>query len=652
MRNSAKGRGYTTLFMHPDSALSTQALEANDSHRHNGATRALMVGALGVVFGDIGTSPLYALRECFGAHHNIQVNVDNVLGILSLVLWSQILIISVKYLGIVMRADNKGEGGILALSALLVTASRNWRLWTPVAAIGVFGAALFLGDGFITPPVSILGAMEGLKVVSPNFERFIVPLTVVILTALFMVQKKGTSVVGRAFGPIMLLWFTLLAVFGAMSIWHAPQVLQAFNPWYAVQFFLHNGWNAFFTMSSVFLAITGGEALYADMGHFGRMPIRNAWFLVVMPALAINYLGQGALLLTNPAAISNPFYLLAPSWALPFVIIIATAAAIIASQAVISGVFSISRQAINLGYLPRLRVLHSSEEEIGQVYLPAMNWLLFVGTVLLVIGFKSSSALAGAYGIAVASDMVMVSIMVILLMRATTWPHKHAITAALSFIVLIELTFFCSNLLKFFDGGWLPLLIAGVAFMLMSTWHEGRKNLNWLLTTQQISTRDFLSSLEKDPPRRAPGTAVYMVSEASGVPRALTQNLRFNGVLHERNLLVTFTSADVPSIPSDERVSIQTIAPGLYRVIARYGFMETPSIISTLRAAGDKGLEFKPDETTYVVGRENPLITMNSGMPIWRKRLFAIMGRNAQLAAVHYGVPTHRVIEIGSQVRL
>jgi KUP system potassium uptake protein len=621
-------------------------------HDHQGNSRALMLGALGVVFGDIGTSPLYALRECFAGHNQLTVNIGNVLGILSLIFWAQVLIISVKYLLIVMRASNKGEGGILALSTLLVTASQNWRLWTPVAAIGVFGAALFLGDGFITPAISVLSAMEGLGVASPKLERFIVPGAVLILTLLFMVQKRGTGAIGRAFGPIMMVWFSMLATLGLLSILKSPQVLQAINPLYAVQFFINNGWIGFITLSSVFLAITGGEALYADMGHFGREPIRNVWFIAVFPALTLNYFGQGALLLTDATAISNPFYLLAPSWALPFMIMMATAATVIASQAVISGVFSIARQAINLGYLPRLKVRHSSENEIGQVYLPTMNWLLFTGTVLLVLGFRSSSSLAGAYGIAVASDMVVASIMVIMLMRAVNWRYRRLITVALSFIVLIEVGFFFSNMLKFFDGGWLPLLIAAIAFLLMSTWHLGRKNLNWLLTTEQTKTRDFLKVLETDPPRRVPGTAIYMVGEASGIPRALTQNLRFNGVLHERNLLFTFTSADVPRVTAEDRITLQTLAPGLYRVIARYGFMETANIVSALRAAENKGLEYKPEETTYVVGRENPLITSSPGMSIWRKRLFAIMGRNAQLAAVHYGVPPHRVIEIGSQVRL
>ncbi len=611
-----------------------------------------MLGALGVVFGDIGTSPLYALRECFLAHRDIAIASANIYGVLSLIFWSLLLIIALKYVGIVMRADNKGEGGVLALSTLLVGASRNWRLWTPVAALGLFGAALFLGDGFITPAISVLSAMEGISVASPEFERFIVPGSIAILTILFVVQKHGTGAMGRAFGPIMVVWFVTLATLGLLSVLKTPQILQALNPYYAVQFFTNNGWAGFATLSSVFLAITGGEALYADMGHFGRTPIRNAWFTVALPALILNYLGQGALLLREPDAISNPFYLLAPSWALPIMIVLATAATVIASQALISGVFSVAHQAINLGYLPRLKVRHSSEEEIGQVYLPSMNWLLFTGTVLLVMGFGSSGALANAYGIAVSSSMVMVSIMLILLLRSVQWRFHKLITTALIITALIEICFFIANMMKFFSGGWLPLAVGAGAYLLMSTWYEGRKNLNWLLTTQQISTREFLSSLEKDPPRRAPGTAVYLVGEASGIPRPLTQNLRFNGVLHERNLLFTFSSADVPSIPADERITVQIVAPGLYRVVARYGFMETPSITSALRAASDKGLEYKPDETTYVVGRENPVITMSSGMPTWRKRLFAIMGRNAQLAAVHFGVPPHRVIEIGSQVRL
>jgi len=631
---------------------STAESAPHGTHQNNGASKALIIGALGVVFGDIGTSPLYALGTCFGEQGHLEVNSLNVLGILSLIFWAQTLIISLKYVGIVMRADNKGEGGILSLSTLLVSASRNWRLWTPVAALGLFGAALFLGDGFITPAISVLSAVEGLKVLSPKFSHFVVPGSIAVLTVLFMVQKHGTEAVSKFFGPVMMAWFLTLAILGVMSIAHTPGVLKAINPYYAVQFLIHNEWIGFITLSSVFLAITGGEALYADMGHFGRLPIRNAWFMIALPSLVLNYFGQGALLLSKPEAIRNPFYLLAPEWLLPVLIILATAATVIASQALISGVFSVARQAINLGYLPRLKVMHSSEDEIGQVYLPSMNWLLFAGTVLLVVSFGSSEKLANAYGIAVSSDMVMESTMLILLLQSTRWRYRRVITGTMLFIVAVELCFFASNATKFFSGGWFPLLIGAGAFMLMSTWHEGRKTLNWLLTTQQISTRDFLAQIEQDPPRRVAGTAVYLVSEASGIPRALTQNLRFNGVLHERNLLFTFSSAEIPTVPEDERVTVQTLAPGLSRVVARFGFMETPNIITALRAAEDKGLEFKPDETMYVVGRENPMITTGSGMAMWRKRLFAIMGRNAQMAAIHFGVPAHRVVEIGSQVRL
>lgn len=623
-------------------------------HPESGTSHALMLGALGVVFGDIGTSPLYTLNTLFTSEGSVQLNPEHVLGVLSLIFWALTLIISVKYVGFVMRADNKGEGGILALSTLLGSASRNWRLWSPVAALGVFGAAFFLGDGFITPPQSIMGAIEGLKVMSPKFDNFVVPGTVVALTVLFAVQKKGTGAVSRAFGPVMVIWFASIGVLGVVSIVRSPQILFALNPWYAIHFLMVNGWVGFVTLSFVFLAITGGEALYADMGHFGRPPIRNAWFMIAMPTLVMNYFGQGALLLREPEAIINPFYLLVPSWALVPMIMLAIAAAIIASQALISGVFSVARQAINLGYLPRLKVMHSSEDEIGQVYLPSMNWLLFAGTVLLTIGFKSSSALANAYGIAVSTNMVMVSIMLALLLPSTNWPHRKTTSTFLLIIAAIEVAFFVANMTKFFSGGWFPLVIAAGGYLLMSTWHEGRKNLNWILTTEQVSTREFLAQLEKEPPQRVDGTAVYLVSEASGVPRALTQNMKFNGVLHERNLLFTFSSAEVPIVPNEERVAVQTLAPGLFRVVARFGFMETPNIVTALRAAEEKGLEYKPDETTYVVGRENPVITSSSstGMPIWRKRLFAIMGRNAQLAAVHFGVPAHRVVEIGSQVRL
>jgi KUP system potassium uptake protein len=563
-----------------------------------------------------------------------------------------VLVISIKYVGIVLRADNRGEGGVLALSTLLSTASTNWKLWAPVSAVGLFGAALFFGDGFVTPAISILSAMEGLTVATPKLERFVLPGAVLILTALFLMQRHGTGAMGRLFGPITLVWFLTLALLGLRWVITTPSVILAINPLYAVNFFIDNGSTAFVVLASVFLAVTGGEALYADMGHFGRSPIRRGWFMIVWPALVLNYFGQGALLLSNPQAIVNPFYLLAPSWLLPILILLATCATVIASQAVISGVFSITRQALNLGYLPRLRVLHSSEEEIGQVYVPSVNWLLFAGTLTLILAFRSSSALAGAYGIAISSTMVIDSILVIMLLRVRKEPHNRKLIALLSFILLVELAFFLSNALKFDDGGWLPVVVAIGIYVLMSTWQEGRRTLAWLIAREQMPVRDFLAMLEKDPPLRVPGTAVYLAAEAGGMPRALLNNLKFNRVLHERNILLTFVRPEVPFVQPEERIDVQNIGDGLCRITARYGFMETPNVVAALRGAEEKGVAYLPDQTVYVVGRENPTFTTGSGMPLWRKRLFAFMGRNSQLAAIHFGVPSHRLLEVSSQVRL
>jgi KUP system potassium uptake protein len=616
------------------------------------ANSKLVLTALGVVFGDIGTSPLYAFRECLNPEHGIAVTQQNIIGILSLILWSLVLIISIKYVAIVLRADNRGEGGVLALSTLLSSASSNWRLWGPVGAVGVFGAALFFGDGFITPAISVLSAMEGLAVATPRLEHFVVPGAIIILTILFMVQRRGTGAMGRIFGPVTLVWFATLALLGIRWIVTRPDVVFAINPLYAVNFFLNNGWAGFVTLASVFLAVTGGEALYADMGHFGRAPIRRGWFVVVLPALVLNYFGQGALLLEHPSAISSPFYLMAPGWLLPVIIVLATAATVIASQAVISGVFSITRQALNLGYLPRLRVLHSSEEEIGQVYVPTVNWLLFAGTMTLILVFQSSSALAGAYGIAISSTMLIDSILVIMLLRVRQEARRGLLMAVLTFIVLVELAFFLSNLLKFDDGGWLPIAVAILVYVLMTTWQEGRRTLNWLVAKEQMPVRDFLALIEREPPHRVEGNAVYLASEAGGVPRALLNNLKFNRVLHQRNVLLTFVRPEVPFVSAENRVEIQNLGEGLCRIIARYGFMESPNVVSALRAAAGAGVPYVPEETVYVVGRENPIFAVGSGMPLWRKRLFAFMGRNSQLAALHYGVPSHRLLEVSSLVRL
>jgi KUP system potassium uptake protein len=541
---------------------------------------------------------------------------------------------------------------VLALSTLLSSASSNWRLWGPVGAVGVFGAALFFGDGFITPAISVLSAMEGLAVATPRLEHFVVPGAIIILTILFMVQRRGTGAMGRIFGPVTLVWFATLALLGIRWIVTRPDVVFAINPLYAVNFFLNNGWAGFVTLASVFLAVTGGEALYADMGHFGRAPIRRGWFIVVLPALLLNYFGQGALLLEHPSAISSPFYLMAPGWLLPLIIVLATAATVIASQAVISGVFSITRQALNLGYLPRLRVLHSSEEEIGQVYVPTVNWLLFAGTMTLILVFQSSSALAGAYGIAIASTMLIDSILVIMLLRVRQEARRGLLMAVLTFILLIELAFFLANLLKFDDGGWLPIAVAILVYVLMTTWQEGRRTLNWLVAKEQMPVRDFLALIEREPPHRVEGNAVYLASEAGGVPRALLNNLKFNRVLHQRNVLLTFVRPEVPFVSAENRVEVQNLGEGLCRIIARYGFMESPNVVSALRAAEEAGVPYVPEETVYVVGRENPIFAVGSGMPLWRKRLFAFMGRNSQLAALHYGVPSHRLLEVSSLVRL
>ncbi len=618
-----------------------------------GTSAGLVIAALGVVFGDIGTSPLYALRECFSPSHGIVINNGNVLGLLSLILWSMTLIISIKYVAIVLEADNRGEGGVLALSTLLATATRNWKLWTPVGAVGLFGAALFFGDGFITPAISVLSAVEGLRVMTPHLERFIVPGALIILTILFLSQRRGTGAMGRAFGPVMVAWFTTLAILGVRWIWEVPRVLYAINPWHAISFFTHNGAMSFSVLASVFLAVTGGEALYADMGHFGRGPIRRAWFTIAMPALVINYLGQGAFLLKNPGTIDNLLYRLAPDWALPVMLILATAATVIASQAVISGVFALTRQALNLGYLPRLRIVHSSAEEIGQVYVPTVNWLLFIGTVALILGFRSSTALAGAYGIAIASTMLIDGVMVIMLLKLCGGRRNRVVIGVLGAVVLVEFMFFLSNMVfKFTEGGWLPILVAIGVYALMSTWREGRRTLNWIVAREQPSMRDFLAMLETDKPERVPGTAVYLASEASGVPRALMQNLRFNHVLHERTVLLTFVSTETPRVDPEERVEVEDLMWGVQRIITRFGFLETPNVTAALRAADEKGAPYRPEETIYVVGRENPVLVEGTGMAMWRKRLFALMGRNSQLASVHFSAPSHRVLEISSQVKL
>jgi KUP system potassium uptake protein len=616
------------------------------------ASRALTVAALGVVFGDIGTSPLYAFKQCFTSMQGVPMTQKNVIGVLSLIVWSLIIVVSIKYVVVMLRADNRGEGGVLALSTLVGNATRNWKLWTPVSAIGVLGAALFFGDGMLTPAVSVLSAVEGVSVAAPHLDALVLPITVGILLGLFAVQKSGTEKVGRIFGPIIIVWFITMAVLGIAQIWQAPQVLSALNPLHAAGFFAANGLHGFLVLSAVFLCVTGGEAIYADMGHFGRTPIRNGWFRLVLPSLVLNYFGQGALVLLKPDAIRNPFYLLAPDWLLPALIVLATAATIIASQAVISGVFSVTSQAMNLGYLPRLRVLQPSAASIGQVYVPAANWTVFVGTVLLVLGFQSSDALAGAYGIAVSATMLLGGMLVLLepsTIQAIPRVLRYPLLCAIS---LIDLAFFSSNALRAFDTGWIPLAMAALMFLIMWTWSEGRCELNWTVNRQQLPVEDFRREIKEQPPERTQGTAVYLTNEASTIPMPLVQQLKFHRFLHQKIIILTFARIEVPRLSNEERIRIEPIAQGVVRVTARYGFMERPDTLSALRSAARIGLDYDPSDTYYVVGRTTPVVTNRKGLSMWRKRLYALMARNTRLGYEYFGVPSGRLLEIGTRVEI
>ncbi len=622
---------------------------AHDSKR----IRTLTIAALGVVFGDIGTSPLYAFKQCFASSQGAVVNEANVFGILSLIFWSLIVVVSLKYVVLMLRADNHGEGGVLALSTLVSGSVRNWRLWTPVSVVGILGAALFLGDGVLTPAISVLSAVEGLIVVAPHFESWVIPITLVILAALFSVQRSGTEKVGSVFGPIIIVWFLALGALGLAAIVNSPRILQSLNPMYAIEFFVENGARGFLVLSAVFLCVTGGEALYADVGHFGRVPIRNAWFFLVLPCLMLNYLGQGALVLGSPEAVRNPFYLLAPAGLLLPLIVLATAATIIASQAVISGVFSVTTQAMNLGYLPRLRVLQSSSASVGQVYVPAANWLVFVGTVMVVVGFQTSDALAGAYGIAVSATMLMAGLLLLTTPSVLHGVPRRILVPLLVLVSAIDVAFFCANITRIFEAGWVPVLMAALVFTFMSTWSEGRRLLNWTLTRQQMSRDEFIRSVRDGRAlERAKGTAVYLTNEASSIPLPLVQQLKFHRFLHERVIILTFARAEVPRIDNDDRIVCEALLEGVFSVTARYGFMERPDTVSALRAAEHLGITYEPNSTYYVVGRTTPLVTLRSGMARWRKRLYALMARNTRVGYEYFGVPTHRLLEIGNQVEL
>jgi KUP system potassium uptake protein len=613
----------------------------------------LSLAALGVVYGDIGTSPLYAIRECFHGPHAIAATAANILGVLSLIFWSLTIVISIKYLVFVLRADNRGEGGILSLTALATPIKQSGRdeRWFLIA-LGLFGAALLYGDGIITPAISVLGAMEGLSVATPLLEPYVVPITIVVLVVLFLFQSHGTAKVGKVFGPVTFLWFAVIALLGVVQIIQQPGVLAALNPLHGVDFFLRNGWHGYLVLGSVFLVVTGGEALYADMGHFGARPIRLVWFAVVLPALLLNYFGQGALLLENPAAAEHPFYRLAPTWALYPMVVLATAAAIIASQAVISGAYSLTMQAVQLGFSPRLKIAHTSSREYGQIYMPAVNWALMLGCIAIVLGFRTSSNLASAYGVAVTSTMVITTMLFYIVARERWGWNLLAAGALAGFFLIIDLAFFGANIIKVAQGGWFPLLLAALIFVVMTTWKKGRRILAERIKAEARPLEDFLQEITQRPPTRVSGTAIFMNSNASMTPPALLHNLEHNKVLHERVLFLTVKTEQVPYVALEERVKVAPLNQGLYRLTVLYGFMEDPDIPQVLENLQVPGLALDLRETTYFLGRETIIATHRPGMALWRERLFSLISRNATTATAYFGLPPDRVVELGEQIEI
>ncbi|MGY0558072.1 MULTISPECIES: potassium transporter Kup [unclassified Lysobacter] len=614
----------------------------------------LVVGAIGVVFGDIGTSPLYTLREAFSPHYGLVANHDTVLGILSLVFWALMLVVTLKYVTIIMRADNEGEGGIMALMALAQrTLPKGSRSAYLVGVIGVFGAALFFGDGVITPAISVLSALEGLEVVAPELGAWVVPLTIVVLVALFASQRFGSARVGKVFGPITGLWFITLAVLGVVNILHEPEVLHAINPWWAVNFFVTHHWGGVFILGAVVLAVTGGEAIYTDMGHFGAKPIRYAWYYFVLPALMLNYLGQGALVLEDPAAIRNPFFIGVPEWGRIPMIVLATAATVIASQAVITGAFSITRQAMQLGYIPRMRIKHTSSDTIGQIYIPLVNWSMMLVVIALVLAFGSSSNLATAYGISVSGTMLIDTLLLALVARAL-WPNwRWWVLPCCALFLIGDIAFVIANGVKLLQGGWFPLALGIVLFILLRTWRRGRELLREEIQKGGIPLDSFLPGLMLAPPVRVPGTAVFMTTDKGVVPHALMHNLKHNKVLHERNVFLTVETLSVPYAPIDKRLKITEIGDDFHRVLIRFGFMETPDVpVALMRSCDQDGIYFDPMDTTYFASHETVVAAAHRGMPVWRDRLFAFMHRNAAPATSFFRIPGNRLVELGAQVEI
>ncbi|MEY4643335.1 MAG: hypothetical protein RLZZ596_166 [Pseudomonadota bacterium] len=613
---------------------------------------ALTLGAIGVVYGDIGTSVLYAVKEVFGSGH-VPFTPANVFGILSIFFWTLTVIVSLKYVTLVLRADNAGEGGLVAMLALASQSVRDKpRLRKVLLLVGIFGTCLFYGDGVITPAISVLSAVEGLEVVSPAFKSAVIPLTLVILFGLFAVQKRGTAGIGKFFGPITLVWFASIAVLGLVHIADNPSILWALSPHHALRFIIGQPLVTFIILGAVVLCVTGGEALYADMGHFGRKPIRLAWFSIVMPALTLNYFGQGALLLQNPEAVKNPFYMMAPDWALLPLVGLATMATVIASQALISGAFSVTKQVIQLGYLPRLQINHTSIRDTGQIYIPFVNWGLFIAIVLAVVLFKSSSNLASAYGIAVTLDMLITTILTFFVIRFG-WGYPLSLClAATGFFFVVDLAFFSSNLMKLLEGGWFPLLIGGAIFILMQTWKDGRNLLNDKLRADALDLKSFMEAVFVSPPVRVEGTAVFLTGTPGTVPNALLHNLKHNKVLHQNNLFVTLQSHEVPWVRIDERLTIEALGHNCWQVTLNYGFKNDPDVPGSLRALQAHGCDVDPMTTSYFLSRDTVVPTFGDGMSFWREKLFAQMHRNASAAADFLKLPNNAVVELGSKIEI
>jgi KUP system potassium uptake protein len=613
---------------------------------------ALTLGAIGVVYGDIGTSVLYAMKEVFGSGH-VPFTEANVYGILSIFFWTLTIIVSIKYVVLVLRADNHGEGGLVAMLALASQSVKDRpRLRRVLLLVGVFGTCLFYGDGVITPAISVLSAVEGLEVISPAFKKYVIPLTLVILFGLFAVQKRGTAGIGKFFGPITVVWFVCIAAMGVFHIMEDPDILWAISPTYALGFIWNQPYITFIILGAVVLCVTGGEALYADMGHFGKKPIRLAWFSVVMPCLTLNYFGQGALLLTHPEAVKNPFFNMAPDWFLIPLVGLATMATVIASQALISGAFSVTKQIIQLGYLPRLQVLHTSVKDTGQIYLPFVNWGLFVTIVLAVVMFKSSSNLAAAYGIAVCTDMLITTVLTFFVIRYGWKYPLWLCIAATGFFFVVDFAFWASNLLKLFDGGWFPLLIGGAVFILMLTWKDGRRLMNNKLMADAIDLPSFLEAVFVSPPARVDGTAVFLTAEVGTVPNALLHNLKHNKVLHANNLFVTVRSHETPWIGLDKRIEIDSLGHDCWQVVINYGFKNDPDVPKALHHIKARGCDLNPMTTSYFLSRDTVVPSLGDGMAPWREKLFAQMHRNASAAADFLNLPNNAVVELGSKIEI